>query len=165
MKIGLLSDTHDYLDEQILRLLGDRDEIWHAGDFGTAKVAEQLSQVAPLRGVYGNIDGQDIRQVYPKVLRFDANGLDVMMTHIGGYPGKYHPDVRQEILANPPQLYITGHSHILKIMPDKSLKNLLHINPGAAGKHGFHKIRTMVHFAIEDGKVRDLQVLELGKRA
>ncbi|MHC2990539.1 phosphodiesterase [Pontibacter sp. HJ8] len=165
MKIGLLSDTHDYLDEQILRLLGDRDEIWHAGDFGTAKVSEQLSQVAPLRGVYGNIDGQDIRQVYPKVLRFDANGLDVMMTHIGGYPGKYHPDVRQEILANPPQLYITGHSHILKIMQDKSLHNLLHINPGAAGRHGFHKIRTMVRFAIEDGKVRDLQVLELGKRA
>jgi uncharacterized protein len=165
MKIGLLSDTHDYVDEQILRLLGDRDEIWHAGDFGTASVASALRQVAPLRGVYGNIDGQDIRQLYPKVLRFDVNGLDVMMTHIGGYPGKYHPDVRQEILANPPGLYITGHSHILKIMPDKSLGKLLHINPGAAGKHGFHKIRTMVRFAVEDGQVRDLQVIELGKRA
>jgi uncharacterized protein len=165
MKIGLLSDTHDYMDEQILRLLGDRDEIWHAGDFGTANVATALHQVAPLRGVYGNIDGQDIRQLYPKVLRFDANGLDVLMTHIGGYPGKYHPDVRQEILANPPGLYITGHSHILKVMPDKSLGKLLHINPGAAGKHGFHKIRTMVRFAVEDGQVRDLQVIELGKRA
>jgi uncharacterized protein len=165
MKIGLLSDTHDYVDEQILRLLGDRDEIWHAGDFGTASVASALRQAAPLRGVYGNIDGQDIRQLYPKVLRFDVNGLDVMMTHIGGYPGKYHPDVRQEILANPPGLYITGHSHILKIMPDKSLGKLLHINPGAAGKHGFHKIRTMVRFAVEDGQVRDLQVIELGKRA
>jgi uncharacterized protein len=165
MKIGLLSDTHDYMDEHILRLLADRDEIWHAGDFGTARVAEQLSQVAPVRGVYGNIDGQDIRTLYPKVLRFEANGLDVMMTHIGGYPGKYHPDVRKEIQANPPQLYITGHSHILKIMTDKSLHNLLHINPGAAGRHGFHKVRTMVRFSIENGQLRDLQVIELGKRA
>jgi uncharacterized protein len=165
MKVGLLSDTHDYLDEQILRLLGDRDEIWHAGDFGTARIAQQLSEVAPLRGVYGNIDGQDIRQLYPKVLRFEAEGLDVMMTHIGGYPGKYHPDVRNEILTNPPRLFITGHSHILKIMTDKSLHNLLHINPGAAGKQGFHKVRTMVRFAIEAGQVRDLQVVELGKRA
>ncbi|MBF8963947.1 metallophosphoesterase family protein [Pontibacter sp. FD36] len=165
MKIGLLSDTHDYMDDQILRHLADRDEIWHAGDFGTAMVAERLSEVAPLRGVYGNIDGQDIRSLYPKVLRFNANGLDVLMTHIGGYPGKYHPDIRQEIKANPPGLYITGHSHILKIMTDKSLNNLLHINPGAAGRHGFHKVRTMVRFAIDNGQVRDLQVIELGKRA
>lgn len=165
MKIGLLSDTHDYIDDQILRLLGDRDEIWHAGDFGTARVAERLSEVAPLRGVYGNIDGQDIRVLYPKVLRFEANGLDVLMTHIGGYPGKYHPDIRDQIKANPPGLFITGHSHILKVMPDKSLNNLLHINPGAAGMHGFHKVRTMVRFSIEAGKVRDLQVIELGKRA
>ncbi|PVY42391.1 metallophosphoesterase family protein [Pontibacter virosus] len=165
MKIGLLSDTHDYVDDQILRLLGDRDEIWHAGDFGTARVAERLSEVAPLRGVYGNIDGQDIRVLYPKVLRFEANGLDVLMTHIGGYPGKYHPDIRDQIRANPPGLFITGHSHILKVMPDKSLNNLLHINPGAAGMHGFHKVRTMVRFSIEAGKVRDLQVIELGKRA
>jgi uncharacterized protein len=165
MKIGLLSDTHDYIDDQILRLLGDRDEIWHAGDFGTARVAERLSEVAPLRGVYGNIDGQDIRVLYPKVLRFEANGLDVLMTHIGGYPGKYHPDIRDQIRANPPGLFITGHSHILKVMPDKNLNNLLHINPGAAGMHGFHKVRTMVRFTIEAGKVRDLQVIELGKRA
>lgn len=165
MKIGLLSDTHSYLDEQIIRLLSDRDEIWHAGDFGTLEVSDRLQEIAPLRGVYGNIDGADIRQVHPRVLRFEANGLDVMMTHIGGYPGKYHPDVRQSIKENPPRLYITGHSHILKIMTDKSLNNLLHINPGAAGKHGFHKIRTMVRFAIEEGQVRDLQVIELGKRA
>ncbi|MDX5423540.1 MAG: metallophosphatase family protein [Hymenobacteraceae bacterium] len=165
MKIGLLSDTHSYLDDQILRLLSDRDEIWHAGDFGSLEVSERLSGVALLRGVYGNIDGNEIRVIHPKVLRFDAHGLDVMMTHIGGYPGKYHPDVRQEIKTNPPQLYITGHSHILKVMTDKSLHNLLHINPGAAGRHGFHKIRTMVRFAIEEGQVRDLQVIELGKRA
>ena len=165
MKIGLLSDTHDYLDDQILRHLSDRDEIWHAGDFGSARVAEQLREVAPLRGVFGNIDGQDIRQLYPKVLRFEVEGMDVMMTHIGGYPGKYHPDVRNEIRTNPPQLYVTGHSHILKIMPDKSLGSLLHINPGAAGRHGFHKVRTMVRFAIEAGQLRELQVIELGKRA
>lgn len=165
MKIGLLSDTHDYMDEHILRLLADRDEIWHAGDFGTDKVAGQLRSLAPLRGVYGNIDGQDVRAHYPKVLRFEVNGLDVLMTHIGGYPGKYHPDIRKEIVTNPPQLYITGHSHILKIMTDKSLNNLLHINPGAAGRHGFHKVRTMVRFSVEAGQVRDLQVIELGKRA
>jgi len=165
MKIGLLSDTHSYMDDQILRLLADRDEIWHAGDFGSLEVSERLSQVAPLRGVYGNIDGQEIRLLHPKVLRFDVAGLDVLMTHIGGYPGKYHPDIREEIKQNPPQLYITGHSHILKVMTDKKRNNLLHINPGAAGKHGFHKIRTMVRFAIEAGQVRDLQVIELGKRA
>lgn len=165
MKIGLLSDTHDYIDDQILRLLKGRDEIWHAGDFGTAMVAERLSEVAPLRGVYGNIDGQDIRALYPKVLRFEVNGLNVLMTHIGGYPGKYHPDIRQEIKANPPGLFITGHSHILKVMPDKSLNNLLHLNPGAAGRHGFHKVRTMMRFSIEAGVIRNLEVIELGKRA
>ncbi len=165
MKIGLLSDTHSYLDDQITRLLTGCDEIWHAGDFGSIEVSDRLNEIAPLRGVYGNIDDAAIRQVHPKVNRFTLNGLDVMMTHIGGYPGKYHPDVRSEIKLNPPQLYITGHSHILKIMPDKSLNNLLHINPGAAGKHGFHKVRTMVRFSINDGKVADLQVIELGKRA
>lgn len=165
MKIGLLSDTHSYIDDQILRLLGDRDEIWHAGDFGTAEVSDKLSEIALVRGVYGNIDGQDVRVLHPKVLRFEVAGLDVLMTHIGGYPGKYHPDIREEIRSYPPQLFITGHSHILKIMPDKALPNLLHINPGAAGKHGFHKIRTMVRFSIQGGKVTDLQVIELGKRA
>ncbi|GHA60039.1 metallophosphoesterase family protein [Pontibacter akesuensis] len=165
MKIGLLSDTHSYIDDQILRLLEGCDEVWHAGDFGNLEVSDRLQEVAHLRGVYGNIDGHDIRQVHPKVQRFEVAGLDVLMTHIGGYPGKYHSDVRESIRANPPKLYITGHSHILKVMTDKSLNNLLHINPGAAGKHGFHKIRTMVRFAIEAGQVKDLQVIELGKRA
>ncbi|ARS37751.1 metallophosphoesterase family protein [Pontibacter actiniarum] len=165
LKIGLLSDTHSYMDDQILRLLSDRDEIWHAGDFGNMDVSDRLQEIAPLRGVYGNIDGADIRQLHPKVQRFEANGLDVLMTHIGGYPGKYHPDVRQSIQQNPPQLYITGHSHILKIMTDKSHNNLLHINPGAAGRHGFHKVRTMVLFTIAEGQVQNLQVVELGKRA
>ncbi|WP_187262921.1 metallophosphoesterase family protein [Pontibacter beigongshangensis] len=165
MKIGLLSDTHGYLDDQILRLLADRDEIWHAGDFGTQAISERLQELAPVRGVYGNIDGQDVRQVHPKVNRFTVNGLDVLMTHIGGYPGKYNPDIRQEIQQNPPRLFITGHSHILKIMTDKRLHNLLHINPGAAGKHGFHTTRTMVRFSVEAGQVQELQVIELGKRA
>ncbi|GAB3195973.1 putative phosphoesterase [Pontibacter aydingkolensis] len=165
MKIGLLSDTHSYLDDQIIRLLSDRDEIWHAGDFGSIAVSDRLSDIAPLRGVYGNIDDATIRQVHSKVNRFTVDGLDVMMTHIGGYPGKYHPDVRQSVKDNPPQLYITGHSHILKVMTDKSLNNLLHINPGAAGMHGFHKIRTMVRFDVEAGQVKNLQVIELGKRA
>ncbi|MEJ8755517.1 metallophosphoesterase family protein [Pontibacter sp. H259] len=165
MKIGLLSDTHSYLDDQIIRLLTGCDEIWHAGDFGSISVSDKLSEIAPLRGVYGNIDDATIRQVHPKVNRFTVEGLDVMMTHIGGYPGKYHPDVRNEIKANPPQLYITGHSHILKVMPDKSLNNLLHLNPGAAGKHGFHTMRTMMRFDVNKGKVVNLQVIELGKRA
>ncbi|WP_161891053.1 metallophosphoesterase family protein [Pontibacter russatus] len=165
MKIGLLSDTHSYLDDQMLRLLSDRDEIWHAGDFGTAEVSERLRELAPLRGVYGNIDGQDVRKLHPKVARFEVGGLDVLMTHTGGYPGKYHPDVRDIIKANPPGLFITGHSHILKVMTDKNLRNLLHINPGAAGRHGFHQMRTMVRFEVREGQVRDLQVIELGKRA
>ncbi|GAB3815492.1 metallophosphoesterase family protein [Pontibacter rugosus] len=165
MKIGLLSDTHSYIDDQIMRLLTGCDEIWHACDFGSIEVSDRLQEIAPLRGVYGNMDGQDIRQVHPKVQRFDVEGLDVLMTHIGGYPGKYHPDVRDIIKENPPKLYITGHSHILKVMSDKNLNNLLHINPGAAGKHGFHKIRTMVRFSVEAGLVKDLQVIELGKRA
>lgn len=165
MKIGLLSDTHSYLDDQIIRLLTGCDEIWHAGDFGTIAVSDRLNEIAPLRGVYGNIDDATIRQVHPKVNRFVVDGLDVLMTHIGGYPGKYHPDIRNEIKANPPQLYITGHSHILKVMTDKSLNNLLHLNPGAAGKHGFHTMRTMMRFDVNNGKVENLQVIELGKRA
>jgi uncharacterized protein len=164
MKIGLLSDTHSYLDEQILRHLKDCDEIWHAGDFGSLVVSDALAAVAPLRGVYGNIDDQQIRNIHPKIQRFTLAGLDVLMTHIGGYPGKYHPDIRAIIKANPPDLFISGHSHILKIMPDKSLNNLLHINPGAAGKHGFHVVRTLVKFIINAGKIENLQVVELGKR-
>ncbi|QMU28516.1 metallophosphoesterase family protein [Adhaeribacter radiodurans] len=164
MKIGLISDTHGYLDEQILRHLGYCDEIWHAGDFGTLAVSETLAALKPLRGVYGNIDDSTIRRIHPKTLRFTCSNLDVLMTHIGGYPGKYNPEIRAEIQANPPQLFICGHSHILKIMPDKA-NHLLHINPGAAGKHGFHKVRTLVTFMVSEGKMSDLKVIELGKRA
>ncbi|MFC5270385.1 metallophosphoesterase family protein [Adhaeribacter terreus] len=164
MKIGLLSDTHSYLDERILHHLSTCDEIWHAGDFGNLEVSDVLAALKPLRGVYGNIDDQSIRLIHPKVNRFNVNGLEVLMTHIGGYPGKYHPDIRAEIQQNPPSLFITGHSHILKVMPDKKL-GLLHLNPGAAGKHGFHQIRTMMKFEINAGKIENLQVIELGKRA
>lgn len=164
MKIGLISDTHGYLDEAVLRHLGGCDEIWHAGDFGSLAVSDQLFAVKPLRGVYGNIDDYALRAVHPKTLRFTCAGLNVLMTHIGGYPGKYQPDIRADLKADPPQLFICGHSHILKIMPDKT-NHLLHINPGAAGKHGFHKVRTLVTFEINDGKISALKVIELGKRA
>ncbi|GAA4296863.1 metallophosphoesterase family protein [Nibribacter koreensis] len=165
MKIGLLSDTHSYLDDRILALLEGCDEIWHAGDFGSVDVSERLAQVAPLRGVYGNIDDPNIRHLHPKNIRFDCNELDVLMTHIGGYPGRYAPEVRAMIQTNPPGLFICGHSHILKVMHDPKHGNLLHLNPGAAGKHGFHKIRTMLRFEVEAGKVQKLQAIELGKRA
>ena len=164
MKIGLISDTHSYIDDRILHHLSGCDEIWHAGDFGSLDVSEALAALAPLRGVYGNIDDQQIRRIHPKVQRFVVAGLDVLITHIGGYPGKYHPDIRLEIKTNPPQLFISGHSHILKIMPDKNIPGLLHLNPGAAGKQGFHKIRTLLTFEINAGKLEKLQVIELGKR-
>lgn len=164
MKIGLLSDTHGYLDDQILKHLSTCDEIWHAGDFGSINISSALSKIKPLRGVYGNIDDSSLRAVHPKNLRFYCNGLLVYMTHIGGYPGRYSPEVKKEITADPPGLFICGHSHILKVMPDKN-HQLLHINPGAAGKHGFHQVRTLVTFEIQEGKIKALQVVELGKRA
>ena len=139
------------------------DEIWHAGDFGTLKVAEELEKIAPLRGVYGNIDGQDIRQEYPLHLRFKCEGIDVWMTHIGGIPGRYCLPIRKEIMQNPPELFICGHSHILKIVRDKECKNMLYMNPGAAGKQGFQQYRTVVTFEISQGKLSDAQVVHLGE--
>ncbi|ALD20497.1 metallophosphoesterase family protein [Hymenobacter sp. DG25A] len=162
-KIGLLSDTHSYLDERILYHLRDCDEIWHAGDFGTAAVAEELAMVAPLRGVYGNIDGRDVRVTQPLVQAFEIEGLSVLMTHIGGYPGHYSPATRPLLQQHRPGLFISGHSHILKVMPDPKLQ-LLHLNPGAAGRHGFHKVRTLLRFQVEAGQVQQLQAIELGPR-
>ncbi|HAP01817.1 MAG TPA: YfcE family phosphodiesterase [Bacteroidetes bacterium] len=161
-KILLLSDTHGYLDDRIIEHCSDADEVWHAGDWGEG-VAQQLEKNFVVRGVFGNIDGKYIREKYPEHLRFKAEGLDVFITHIGGYPGNYDFRVREEIKNHPPQLFICGHSHILKIMYDDKLK-LLHINPGAAGKHGFHIMRTMVRFQIENGMVKNPEVIELGKR-
>ena len=159
-KVGLLSDTHGYWDEKYLQYFEPCDEIWHAGDIGTLEVARKLAAFRPFRAVYGNIDGQDLRQLYPQVLRFTVDGAEVLMKHIGGYPGKYDTAVVPEIFRNPPSLFISGHSHILKVMYDKKLQ-LLHINPGAAGKYGFHKQRTLVRFSIEEGQFKDLEVIEL----
>ena len=139
------------------------DEIWHAGDIGSLEVAQKLAAFRPFRAVYGNIDGQDIRRLYPPTLRFTVEGAEVLMKHIGGYPGKYDPSIRGSILVHPPKLFVSGHSHILKVKYDKTL-DLLHINPGAAGISGFHKVRTLVRFVIDSGTFRDLEVIELADR-
>jgi putative phosphoesterase len=162
-RIGLLSDTHSYLDEKILDYFEECDEVWHAGDIGDVSVADQLEAFRPFRAVYGNIDDEKIRVRYPENLRFECEGMDVFMIHIGGYPGRYSKKVREILQEDPPDLYICGHSHILKIMPDKKL-DLLHINPGACGVHGFHKVRTIVRFSVKEAKIEDLEVIELGLR-
>lgn len=162
-RIGLLSDTHSFLDDGILKHLDSCDEIWHAGDFGTLAVADRLAELKPMRGVYGNIDGQDIRQTYPEDLRFNCEEVDVWMTHIGGYPGRYHPRVKKHIEQRPPQLFISGHSHILKVMYDEKLQ-CLHLNPGAAGKQGWHTVRTLLRFSIDGNHILDMEVVELGGR-
>ena len=160
IKIGLLSDTHGYWDEKYLQYFETCDEIWHAGDIGSLEVARRLAAFRTFRAVYGNIDGQDIRQLYPQTLRFTVEDADVLIKHIGGYPGKYDPSIAGTLLVHPPKLFISGHSHILKVKYDKTL-GLLHINPGAAGKYGFHKVRTLVRFAIDNGVFKDLEVIEL----
>ncbi len=168
IRIGLLSDTHNFLDEAIFEHFKNCDEIWHAGDFGSLAMAENLNSHKPgkrgrmskLRGVYGNIDGQDIRSEYPETLRWKCEDVNVMMKHIGGYPPNYNPSVKKELKLNPPQLFISGHSHILKIMFDKNLQ-CLHINPGAAGKQGWHKVRTIIRFTIDATEIKDCEVIEL----
>ena len=160
IRIGLISDTHNYLDETVFEHFKNCDEIWHAGDFGTATIAEQLNSFKPLRGVYGNIDGYDIKSVYSEQLVFFCEEVKVMMRHIGGYPPRYNPETKRELLIHRPQLFISGHSHILKIMYDEKL-NCLHINPGAAGKYGWHKIKTLVRFAIDGKEIKDCEVIEL----
>ncbi|SEN51787.1 hypothetical protein SAMN05216436_11797 [bacterium A37T11] len=162
-RIGLLSDTHGYLDASIFKHFESCDEIWHAGDFGGNQVAVRLAEFKPLRGVFGNIDDQEIRQAYPEHLRFTSEGVNVWITHIGGYPGHYHPAIKKEIMLNPPMLFISGHSHILKIMYDKKIQSL-HLNPGAAGKQGWHKVRTLLRFSISAGNIEDMQVIELAGR-
>lgn len=162
-RIGLVSDTHNYLDEQVFKHFQNCDEIWHAGDFGTIAVADQLNAFKPLKGVYGNIDGYDIRSVYPEKLVWNCEEVKVYMTHIGGHPQKYAPGIRQELVASHAKLFISGHSHILKIIYDDKI-NCLHINPGAAGRQGWHKIRTIVRFAIDGSNIKDCEVIELGRR-
>ncbi|MFA6247176.1 MAG: metallophosphoesterase family protein [Mucilaginibacter sp.] len=159
-RIGLISDTHGFLDDAVFKHFENCDEIWHAGDFGNIALADKLAAFKPLRGVYGNIDGTDVRQVYPEHLRFMCEKVDVWMTHIGGYPDRYAPDVKREIYTKPPGLFISGHSHILKVIYDKKI-NCLHLNPGAAGKQGWHKVRTLIRFSITDEKIHTLDVIEL----
>ncbi len=156
----MISDTHSYLDESVFRHFDNCDEIWHAGDFGEIKVADALAGFKPLKGVYGNIDGRDIRSVYPEDLKFECEEVNVWMTHIGGYPGKYHPRIKAELQLERPGLFICGHSHILKVMYDKNI-GCLHLNPGAAGKYGWHKVRTLLRFCISEEKILNLEVIEL----
>lgn len=162
-KIGLLSDTHNYLDEAVFRHFEHCDEVWHAGDFGTIDIANQLRAFKPLRGVYGNIDGYDVRSEYPEQLLFNCEGVKVLIKHIGGYPNKYAPGVRNVIVAQQPKLFIAGHSHILKVMYDDKL-HCLHMNPGAAGIHGWHKVRTLLRFVIDGAQIKDCEVIELGTK-
>ncbi len=162
IKIGLLSDTHGFVDNKIFKFFKECDEIWHAGDIGNMETAIALERIAKLRAVYGNIDGHELRIAFPQNQRFTSEKVDVWITHIGGYPGRYNRLVVPEIYNNPPKLFISGHSHILKIMRDKKL-GLLHINPGAAGKKGMHRVRTAVRFEIDNDRISNLEILEISR--
>ena len=159
-KIGLLSDTHTYWDEKYAYYFSDCDEIWHAGDIGNEEVLNKLEAIKHVRAVFGNIDNHLIRTICPKNLRFQIEEVTVFMTHIGGYPGKYSPDIKNELLTNPPILFVCGHSHILKVIYDQSL-NMLCLNPGAAGKYGQHSVRTLLRFTIDGKNIQNLEVIEL----
>ncbi|MGN6440243.1 MAG: metallophosphoesterase family protein [Agriterribacter sp.] len=162
-RIGIISDTHGYLDENVFKHFEHCDEIWHAGDFGNISLAQQLSSFKPLRGVYGNIDGNDIRTVYPESLSFSVEQVPVFMQHIAGYPTRYAPGVKSKLQASGAKLFISGHSHILKVMYDDKLQ-CLHINPGAAGRQGWHKVRTIIRLVIDGSNMRDCEVIELGSK-
>ncbi|GAB6012729.1 metallophosphoesterase family protein [Viscerimonas tarda] len=159
-KIGLLSDTHNHWDAKYEKHFADCDEVWHAGDIGSMALADRFEKFKPFRAVYGNIDDAKVRTAFPEFLRFTIEEVDVLMTHIGGFPGKYDPKVRQILRSSPPKLFICGHSHILRVIYDRKY-NCLTMNPGAAGKYGFHKVRTLVKFVLDDGNIRDLEVIEL----
>lgn len=162
-RIGLIADTHGYLDEAVFNHFENCNEVWHIGDFGSSDLANQLAAFKPLKGVYGNIDSNDIRGIYPEQLVFMCERVKVMLRHIGGSPPKYNPETRKELQLHQPQLFISGHSHILKVVYDEKLQ-CLHMNPGAAGKHGWHKVRTLIRFVIDGKEMKDCEVIELGKR-
>lgn len=162
-RILLLSDTHSYIDDAILKYVKQADEVWHAGDIGDLEVTDAIKALKPLRGVYGNIDDAKARLEFPENNRFMCEDVDVWITHIGGYPPKYNSRTRDMIIKNPPRIFICGHSHILKVIPDKRY-DIIHMNPGAAGKHGFHKVRTMLRFTIDGSKIENLEVIEFPKR-
>ena len=161
-RILLLSDTHNFLDEKILKYAESCDQIWHAGDIGTIKVTDELKKLKPVIAVYGNIDGMDARKEFPLHQRFKCEGVDVWMTHIGGSPGRYNPEIRNTLQINPPKLFICGHSHICKVMFDKKY-NMLYMNPGAAGNYGSHKVKTLLRFSIDKSEIKNLDVIEFGK--
>ena len=163
IRIGLISDTHGFLDKSVFKHFEACDEIWHGGDFGNLALAEELAAFKPLKGVYGNIDGNDIRSIYPLQLSWNCEDVAVFMTHIGGYPGRYSKEVKQHLSTQSTQLFISGHSHILKIMYDEKY-SCLHMNPGAAGNHGWHKIKTLVRFTIDGAQIKNCEVIEIGKR-
>ena len=162
-KILLLSDTHSHIDEAVMKYVNQADEVWHAGDIGDLIVTDSIKLLKPLRAVFGNIDDDKARLEFPLHNRFVCEDVDVWITHIGGYPGKYNQIIRAEIQNNPPKLFICGHSHILKVQFDKSL-NLLHMNPGACGIYGFHQVRTMLRFEIDGDKIQNMEIIELGKK-
>ena len=162
-KILLLSDTHGLLDQKIIKYINGVDEVWHAGDIGSTAVADGISSLKTLKGVYGNIDSHELRKQFPENQIFLCEGVKVLMTHIGGYPGRYSSKLKKLILEKKPQLYICGHSHILKVVQDRK-NNLLHMNPGACGVHGFHQIRTLLRFELNQGKIEKLEAIELGQR-
>ncbi|HEX6890412.1 MAG TPA: metallophosphoesterase family protein [Chryseolinea sp.] len=164
MKIGLLSDTHSYLDPKVFAHFKDCDEIWHAGDIGDTGITTELAKFKPLRAVFGNIDNKELQSKFPEDLRFTCEGIKVFITHIGGTPPKYNPRIRPLLIEDCPDVFICGHSHILSIKRDPQLNNMLFINPGAAGNHGFHRVKTLVRFAISDKKLSNMEVIELGKR-
>lgn len=162
-RIGLISDTHGFLDEAVFGHFEECDDIWHIGDFGSKELAAKLAAFKPLKGVYGNIDGNDIRALYPEQLVFNCEEVKVLIRHIGGYPPKYNPETRKELALHRPQLFISGHSHILKVIYDDKI-NCLHMNPGAAGREGWHKMRTVIRFVIDGKNIKECEVVELGKR-
>ena len=163
-QIGLLSDTHGYIDQRILHHLSDCHEIWHAGDIGSADVTNQLEKIAILRAVYGNIDGGSLRKSFPENQLFEVEGLRIWITHIAGRPGSYVTHIRESMKIHQPHIFVCGHSHILLVQKDEK-SGRIHMNPGAAGRHGFHKVRTLLKFKIDSGKISDLQAVELGSRA
>jgi putative phosphoesterase len=164
MKIGLLSDTHGYLDNKIFNYFEGCDEVWHAGDIGTLTVADELERFKPFRAVYGNIDDKDLQARYPEDLRFKCAELNIWITHIGGTPPNYNPRVKKMLKETVPDIFICGHSHILRIKKDPGNKNMLYLNPGAAGNQGFHHVKTLVRFEIEKKEIKNLEVIEIGKR-
>ena len=164
MRIGLISDTHSYLDSKVFEYFKDCDEVWHAGDIGDPAVIRSLEDFKPVRAVYGNIDDRQITEHYPETQVFELEGVKVFMIHIGGTPPRYAKGVKAQLKQESPKLFICGHSHILKVMPDKAMNNMLYMNPGAAGRQGFHKIRTLLRFELAGGNIQNLEAIELGKR-